>query len=73
MEEEKKEERGKGGPCKSQLPSLELKTNQRLGKIMKNINLIIKNLNVDKAHKWDSISIQMIKLCGKSVAFHCLF
>ena len=32
------------------------------------INLVIKNLNVDKAYGQDSIPIQMIKLCGKSIA-----
>ena len=32
------------------------------------INLIIKNLNIDKAHGWDNISIRMIKLCGESIA-----
>ena len=35
------------------------------------ILLIIKNLNVDKAHEWDqlSIRIRMIKACGKSISF----
>ena len=28
----------------------------------KNINLIIKNLKVDKVHRWDNMSIRMIKL-----------
>ena len=28
---------------------------------------VIKNLNVDKMHGWDNISIRMIKLCGKSL------
>ena len=32
------------------------------------INLIIKNLNVDKAHGWGNISIRMIRFCGKSIA-----
>ena len=33
------------------------------------IYLIIKNLIPSKAHGWDGISIRMIKLCGKSIAF----
>ena len=28
---------------------------------------MIKNLSVDKAYGWNNISIQMIKLCGKSI------
>ena len=31
--------------------------------------LIIKNLNVNKAHGWDQLSIRMIKACGKSISF----
>ena len=31
------------------------------------IFLIIKNLNADKAHGWDNISIRMIQLCGKEI------
>ena len=51
---------------KSQLPSLEFKANKskRLEKMTftdDNINLI-KNLNVDEAHEWGNIYIQMIKL-----------
>ena len=56
---------------KSKLPSLEFKTGKRIEKITftdDDINLIIKNLNVDKAYGWDNISIRMIKLCGKSIA-----
>ena len=30
---------------------------------------IIKNLNPNKSHGWDNISIRMIKLCGKSIAY----
>ena len=55
---------------KSQLPSLEFKTRKRIEEITftdDDINLIIKNLNVDKAYGWDNISIRMIKLCGKSI------
>ena len=32
------------------------------------ILLIIKKLNLDKAHGWDNVSICMIQLCGKSIA-----
>ena len=32
------------------------------------LHLIIKNLNANKAHGWDDISIRMIQLCGKSIA-----
>ena len=31
------------------------------------ISLIVKNLNADKAHGWDNISIGMIQLCGKEI------
>ena len=31
------------------------------------ICLISKNLNPEKAHGWDNISIRMIKLCGKAI------
>ena len=31
------------------------------------ILLIIKNLNPNKAHGWDNVSIRMIQLCGKSI------
>ena len=31
------------------------------------ILLIIKKLNLDKAHGWDNVSICMIQLCGKSI------
>ena len=32
------------------------------------LDLIIKNVNTNKAHVWDDISIRMIQLCGKSIA-----
>ena len=56
---------------RSELPSLEFKTNKRIEKITftdYHINLIIKNLNTGKAHGWDNMSIRMVKLCGKSIA-----
>ena len=28
-----------------------------------------KNLNPNKSHGWDNISIRMIKLCGKSIVY----
>ena len=28
----------------------------------------MKFLNASKAHRWDKISIKMIKLCGKTIA-----
>ena len=31
------------------------------------ISLISINLNPEKAHGWDNISIRMIKLCGKAI------
>ena len=30
---------------------------------------IIKNLNIDKAHGWDQLSIRMIKTCGDAITF----
>ena len=53
-----------------QLIQAEFKTNKGLERIPftdDHINLT-KNLNVDKVDEWDNISIQMIKLCGKSIA-----
>ena len=32
------------------------------------ILLIIKNLNVNEAHRWDQLSIRMIKSCGNSIS-----
>ena len=56
---------------KSKLHSFKFKTSKRIEKITftdDDINLIIKNLNVNKAHGWNDISIRMIKFCGKSIA-----
>ena len=55
----------------SKLLSLEFKINQSLENITftgDDISVIIKNVKVDKAHGWDNVSFQMIKLCGKSIA-----
>ena len=30
---------------------------------------IIKNLDPNKSHGWDNLSIRMIKLCGKSIIY----
>ena len=32
------------------------------------LHLVIKNLDANKAHGWDDISIRMIQFCGKSIA-----
>ena len=49
----------------SKLPKLKYETKKRLNSFATNednIFLIIKNLDVNKAHGWDNISIRMIKL-----------
>ena len=54
------------------LPTFYLRTDETLSslKISDNdIFAIIKNLNPNKSHGWDNISIRMIKLCGKSIAY----
>ena len=54
----------------SVLPPLEYKTNGRLAAVNikeDDIYLILKNLNPEKAHGWDNISIRMIQLCGKVI------
>ena len=55
----------------STLPNLEYKTDKRLNYFEINENeilSIIKNLNASKTHRWDKISIKMIKLCCKTIA-----
>ena len=55
----------------STLPVFSFKTNNQLKSFEINENdilLIIKNLNANKAHSWDDISIRMIQSCGKSIA-----
>ena len=37
--------------------------------IEEDIFATMKNLNPSKVHGWDNISIRMIQLCGKSIAF----
>ena len=54
----------------SRLPKIKYRTDKRLNSFTINENdifLIIKNLNPDKAHGWDNISIRMIQLCGKEI------
>ena len=54
------------------LPTFYLRTDEILSsfKIGDNdIFAIIKNLNPNKSHGWDNISIRMIQLCGKSIAY----
>ena len=55
----------------SSLPTFYLRTDETLSSL--NINdddiFAIKNLNPDKSHDRDNISIRMIKLCGKSIAY----
>ena len=55
----------------STLPVFNFKTNNWLKSFDINENhlhLIIKNLNANKAHGWDDLSIWMTQLCGKSIA-----
>ena len=56
----------------STLPHFNYKTDKRITSLDisdDDICLIIKKLNPNKAHGWDNISIRMIQLCGKSIAF----
>ena len=54
----------------SVLPEISYKTNKRLTNIItssQNLCKIIKNLNPNKAHGHDKISIKMIQICGDSI------
>ena len=56
----------------SRLPIFYLRTDETLSSSNTNDNdilAIIKNLNPNKSHGWDNISIRMIKLCGKSMVY----
>ena len=56
----------------SKLPVFAYKTENRLDSVdikEEDIYLIINNLIPNKARGWDDISIRMIKLCSKSIAF----
>ena len=54
----------------STLPNFCYKTQKRISDIEikeDDIVLIIKNVNPNKAHGWDNVSIRMIQLCRKSI------
>ena len=54
----------------STLPKFKYRIDKRLNSFTineNNIFLIIKNLNADKAHRWDNICIRMIQLCKKEI------
>ena len=56
----------------SSLPPSCLKTDRSLSSLEPNetdIFPIIKNLDPNKSHGWDNLSIKMIKLCGKSITY----
>ena len=54
------------------LPTFYLRTDETLSSLKisdDDIFAITKNLNPNKSHGWDNISIRMIKLCGKSIVY----
>ena len=54
------------------LPKFKYRTDKRLNSFTineNNIFLIIKNLNADKAHEWDNISIKLMQLCEKEIIY----
>ena len=54
------------------LPKFKYRTDKRLNSFTineNNIFLIIKNLNADKAHEWDNISIRLMQLCEKEIIY----
>ena len=53
----------------SSLPPFCLKTDKSLKISETDIFAIIKNLDLNKSHGWDNLSIRMIKLCGKSITY----
>ena len=59
----------------SSLTTFYLRTDETLStlNISYNIFAIIKNVNPNKSHGWDNISIRMIKLCGKSIVYPLKF
>ena len=67
----KKQERKKKQSNNSTLPSaIFFKTRSRLSSInfeKEDILKIIKNLNIDKAHGHDNISVQILKICDSCV------
>ena len=57
----------------SSLPTLRLKTDKALSSLNISEHAIIENLNFNKSHGRDELSIKMIKLCGRSVAYPLKF
>ena len=56
----------------SSLPTFYLRTDETLSTLNirdDDIFAIIKNLNLNKSHGWDNISIRMIKIIGKSIVY----
>ena len=53
----------------SSLPPSCLKTDRSLSSLEPNIFPIIKNLDPNKSHGWDNLSIRKIKLCAKSITY----
>ena len=56
----------------SSLPALWLKTDQKLSFLNiceDDIFAVIENLNSNKSHGWNALSIKMIKSCRKSIAY----
>ena len=53
----------------SSLPPFCLKTVKSLKISETDIFAIIKNLDLNKSHGWDNLSVRMIKLCGKSITY----
>ena len=56
----------------STLPPLTIRTDRRLSSLKINeddILSIIKSLNSNKSHGWDKLSIKMIKMCDKTLAY----
>ena len=54
----------------STLPNFSYKIQKRINNIEikeDHVLLIIKNLNPNKAHEWDNVSIHVIQLCGKPI------
>ena len=54
----------------STLPNFSYKIQKRISNIEikeDDVLLIIKNLNPNKTHEWDNVSIRMIQLCGKPI------
>ena len=62
----------------NKLPLLYLKTDKKMCNLSINKNdasVIIRNLDPNKSHGWDNLSVRMTKLCGDSLIFplKCIF